>query len=202
MALHARELRFAYATGAAAVAALLWFYGVKPIVERYTELSANLETEESKFKANRDILSRTSKIEEAYRRVEATFPAQDDRNPDDAFAEDVDAAAKEILPDKRRTVEPAKTEEIKGVTGYEFLTLNMGITGDLDSLAQLLKGFDQKGFLIKSLSIQHNRGIDDKELKLDVSLARIVKTEEETDTVRKPGSLLGGGKSSKGVIKK
>ena len=179
MALNARELKILYLTVAVAVGALLWNYGVRPIYENYQLLTARLAEERATFEKNRDILSRTRQIEQDYRQVEATFPQQDDRNPEDAFSEDVDAAAEEILPGKRRVVEPVKSEEIKGVEGYEFLTLTLGVTGDLESISRLLKGFDQKGFLIKSLSLTHSRGIDEPDLKLDVTLARVVKIEEQ-----------------------
>ena len=50
----------------------------------------------------------------------------------------------------------------------------------MSGLSQLLKGFDQKGFLITQLSISQKGGIDNPELDMDLQLSRIVKIDEET----------------------
>ena len=96
---------------------------------------------------------------------------------------------------------PDKPEEIKDVNGYEFLVLSFGTTGELPGIATLLKSFDAKGFLVKSITRAQNRGVDNPELKLDMTLARIVKLEEEGDATAGPGrprprKSLGGGSAN------
>ena len=99
---------------------------------------------------------------------------------------------------RKRDIAPVTPDEIKGVKGYEFYVLTMTVFGELDKIAQLLKGLDQKGFLIKNISLFQNKGPDNPELKLDLTLARIVKVEQEEDGgPRRPGSRrlgTGGGR--------
>ena len=70
-------------------------------------------------------------------------------------------------------------EQIADVEDYEILTFPITSVGELENIALLLKGFDQKGFLVKNLLITHARNIDDPELRLEITLARIVKVEED-----------------------
>ncbi|MBX7245892.1 MAG: hypothetical protein K1X53_10360 [Candidatus Sumerlaeaceae bacterium] len=199
MALQAREMKILWLTVALSGAALLWMYGISPLYDGYTELAEKLDREAARYKSNIEIVGREKAIEEAYQKVEATFPSEvEGKVPEDSFIEDVDTAASTILPASRRTGGMSvKAEEIKDVNGYEFLVLNFGTTGELPGIATLLKSFDAKGFLVKSITLAQNRGVDNPELKLDMTLARIVKLEEEGDAPAGPGRKLrkpqGGG---------
>jgi|GEM_PF-2107072 hypothetical protein len=197
MTLTNREKYILFATIAIAVGTVLYLQGIEPLYTTYLERQALLEKEQTQFKNNVQLLQEAKAIEEGYRRIEAQFPKEEPgKDPEHSFSEDVDAAAEAILPGERRVIEPVQHEEIKDVTGYEFLTLAMSITGDLPKIAQLLKGFDQKGFLIKSIVLTHSRGVDNPELQLQITLARIVKVEEQPETVgpRRPGSRRLGGR--------
>jgi hypothetical protein len=199
MALSKREMNILWLTLAIAGGVVLWSYGLSPLWETYTVTRDELQKEEAKYNSNRDKLKRAKTIEADYQRIEATFPKTEEpgQRADHAFSADVDAAAEAILPGGKRDIQPVIEEEIKGVKGYEFLTLTMTVFGELDKIAQLLKGFDQKGFLIKSISLFQNKGVDNPELKLDLTLARIVKMQEDGDSgPRRPGSrrLTSGGR--------
>ena len=61
---------------------------------------------------------------------------------------------------------------------YEILTFPITSVGELENIALLLKGFDQKGFLVKNLMITHAKSIDDPDLRLEITLARIVKVDQ------------------------
>ncbi|AXA36419.1 MAG: hypothetical protein D6691_07300 [Candidatus Hydrogenedentota bacterium] len=196
MTLSKRERSILYVTIAVVVGAVLWTQAIAPLYDQYVMLQEELERERATFNKNVEILKNAKNIELGYRRIEAQFPKEEPgKIPEHAFSEDVDAAAEALLPGERRTIEPVQHEEIKGVNEYEFLTLAMNITGELPKLAQLLKGFDQKGFLIKSIVLTHSKGIDNPELQLNVTLARIVKIEETEQTgPRRPGSRRLGGR--------
>ena len=199
MALSKREMNILWLTLALAGVVVLWAYGISPLWETYTTTREVLKKEEAKYVSNRDKLKRAKTIEADYQRVEAQFPKDEPgRRPEYAFSEDVDAAAEAILPGGKRDIAPVTPDEIKGVKGYEFYVLTMTVFGELDKIAQLLKGLDQKGFLIKNISLFQNKGPDNPELKLDLTLARIVKVEQEEDGgPRRPGSRrlgTGGGR--------
>jgi hypothetical protein len=199
MALSKREMKILWLTVAVAGTYVLYTWGIAPLYDSYITTRDELEMEEAKYQSNVDKLARADSIEEDYRRIEATFPKEDpEKDPRHSFSEDVDAAAAAILPDARKEIKPVNEDDIKGVDGYELLTLEMTIVGELPKLATLLKGFDQKGFLIKSIRITHFKGVDNKDLKLDITLARIVKVEEEEEQSgrRRPGSrrLRSGGR--------
>jgi len=197
MALSSREKKIVYLTGAIVLGTLIYLEGIEPLYTAYQERQEVLEKERSTYQKNVELLGQAKTIEEGYRRIEAQFPKEDpEKDPEHSFSEDVDAAAEAILPGERRVIEPVQHEEIKGVSEYEFLTLAMNITGELPKIAQLLKGFDQKGFLIKSILLTHSKGVDSPELQCQVTLARIVKVEEPTETVgpRRPGARRIGGR--------
>lgn len=197
MALSSRERKILIITGAVVVGTLLYLQAIEPLVQAYQTRQEALDKEQATYEKNVGLLSQARSIEEGYRRIEAQFPKEEPgKDPEHSFSEDVDAAAEAILPGERRVIEPVQHEEIKGVTEYEFLTLAMNITGELPKIAQLLKGFDQKGFLIKSILLTHSKGVDSPELQCQVTLARIVKVEEPTETVgpRRPGARRIGGR--------
>lgn len=199
MALSKRELRILWVTVAVAGSVLLWTQGISPAWQYYTDMQDKVEKEQKKYDSNKNILKTEKKIEADYRRIEAQFPKEDPaRSPEHQFSEDVMAAAAEILPGRIPVIDQiVQHEEIKGVTQYEFLTFAIRITGELDKLSELLKGFDQKGFLIKSIVLMQSKGIDNPELDLSITLARIVKIEQDEQTVgpRRPGTVkIGGGR--------
>lgn len=180
MPISSRERKIVWLTLLIVGAVALWL-GVSPIIDSYVQLKEELGTEKQKYESNRAILMRTKQIEQDFRRVEAQFPdVEPGRSPDFAFSEDVAAAADAILPDqtKKPTIDPVKPEPIKSVSDYEFLNLTMRASGEYEKLTQLLKGFDQKGFLVKAITLDHSNP-DRPELSLDLMLARIVKLEAE-----------------------
>ena len=197
MKLTNKDIKVLSVTVTLILGSVIWSFGVKPIIEKYSELNENLEKQISKYEENIELLNRRSEIEASYRKVEATFPASDERKPSDAFIEDVEAATKEILPDQHPPIfDPVQWKEIKGVNDYAQLELNMKTSGQLAGLSQLLKSFDQKGFLIAQLRLSQPYGIDSPELSMDIQLLRIVKINEDEESTnessRKRTGSLGG----------
>ncbi len=180
MALTSRELKIIWLTGGVIAATVLWQAGIAPLWDQYTTRQAILETERAKYMKNVETLNERDKIEVGFAKIEASFPKDDpERAPEDAFSEDVMYAAQNILPGRMPQPGRVEHEKIEGVPGYEFLTFPITSVGELENIALLLKGFDQKGFLIKNLVVTHSRSIDDPELRVEVTLARIVKIPED-----------------------
>lgn len=180
MALSSRELKIAWLTLGVIGAVLLWIYGIGPIYDGYMQKQEELHKAEELFKNNRQLLAKQPKIEANFKKIEAMFPKDDpNKEPKMSFSEDVDAAISNILPGVNRTVEVVQSESIKDVNEYEFLVLPVRTTGELDKIAQLLKGFDQKGFLIKNIMMRHSKGPDTPDLRLEITLARIVKVQPD-----------------------
>jgi len=191
VALNSREKKILYLTLGIAAVGLIWWLGVSPLYDEYTRLQGQLETEAKKYRANRDILKTARQIEEDYKRIEAQFPKDEPgKSPDHAFSEDVVYAVQNILKDRPFTPGTVVPEEMKDVTGYELLTFPIRVTGELQDIATLLKGFDQKGFLIRNITLSHSRGPDNPDLQLEMTLARVVKKDEPTEGTgpRRPGT--------------
>jgi hypothetical protein len=180
MALSRRETRILYATLAVVVGATLWTIGIAPLWERFAAEQEVLASERAKYLGNVKTLDSRREIEEGFSKIEASFPKDDPegRAPEDAFSEDVMYAAQNILPGRVPQAGRVEYEKIEGVPGYEFLTFPITTRGELENIALLLKGFDQKGFLIKSLTLTHAKNIDDPELQVEITLARVVKLDE------------------------
>ena len=164
------------------IGAASWKFIIQPVVTRYNDLNGSLESEIETHNKNVSILERRQEIELSYRRVEATFPADDaNRGPYYAFQEDVESAIDELFPGQQKKVDLPLEEPInKSISEYTKLYLAARTSGDFSKITQLLKGFDQKGFLITELSIRQARGIDDPEMTLDLRLDRILKVESDS----------------------
>jgi hypothetical protein len=188
MALSKREQRILYLTVAIVVGTLLYLQGIDPILTNWSTNQDVLEGEKKKYEDNVQTLNTAKQIEEGFKKIEATFPEDDpDREPEQAFSEEIIADAQSILPGKVPAPGNPTREEIKGVEGYEFLTFAINVEGELENVAQLLKGFDQKGYLIKEMKLSHAKNPDDPNLRLALTMARIVKVEEEEEK-RKPST--------------
>ena len=179
MALKPREVAILWTTVAVMVLAVLWYVGIEPIYTNYTDTQELLEKEEKKFADNRDILKERPKIEKEFERIKAAIPrdATDERSAKDAFSEDVNQLATTIL-GARPGVGIVDVQPMKEVPGFSFLAFPIRATGNLESISKLLKAFDQRGYLIRRVTI-NQRDIDSPDLNLDLELARIVQIEEE-----------------------
>lgn len=183
MKLNKRELRILYTTVTVAMAFVGYQYVFDPIYTQYTTQSNDVEKEYKTYVANRAVIAKTDQIEEQFKRIEAQFPKEEQgKTPEAAFSEAVEAASTGIIGQRPSSIEPPTSEDIKDVEGYHFLNLNMRVIGELSKIATLLKGFDQKGFLIKNITLYHSKGPDVPELIADITLARIVKNEEVDDS--------------------
>jgi hypothetical protein len=193
MALSKRELRILYLTVAIIFAVVLWTQGIDPIYSNYVQNRDVLDKEEATYRKNVDTLNTAREIEEGFKKIEATFPEDDpDRDPEQVFSEEIVHDAQNIVPGKVPVPGNPQREEIKGVEGYEFLTFPISVSGELENMAQLLKGFQLKGYLIKEMSLQQAKGIDNPELKLDLTMARIVKNDQDEAGAANRGSRHSG----------
>lgn len=185
MTLKPRELAILWTTVAVMVLAVLWVVGIEPIYTNYVETQDLLKQEEKKFQDNRDILRGARKIEQEFERIKAAIPrdATDERSAQDAFSEDVNQLATTIL-GSRPGLGIVAVQPMKEVPGFSFLTFPIRATGTLESIARLLKAFDQRGYLIRRVTI-NQRDIDSPDLNLDLELARIVQIEEEKSEARR-----------------
>jgi hypothetical protein len=190
MALNKRERGILWLTIGVFCAFILWQWGIGPLYADYAETSELLETQRKTFEDNRKTLGRAKDTERQYKAIEAQFPKQEEgKRADHGFIEDVISQVEGVLGARPKDIQPVAREKMKDVPGYDFLTFSMRVTGELDKLSQLLKSFDQKGFLIQTLVLLHP-DLDNPQITLDITLARIVKQEEEKKgTRRRPGSL-------------
>ncbi|MGI8906443.1 MAG: type II secretion system protein GspM [Candidatus Sumerlaeaceae bacterium] len=186
MALSKRDSSIAYAMGVMLVAYLLWVFGIEPVYRQYVELNEDLQRQEEQFSKNQKTLAEARKIEEGYKRVEAQFPPDvPDKDPADVFIEEVDALVTERV-GKRPDLKPTSSEQIKGAKGYEMLSFPISIRNvELKPIAELLKAFDQRGYLVLNATLNRAANLDKNELdSVDITLARIVKPEEPEPPVR------------------
>lgn len=192
MALSKRDTNIIYIMMGLLMAYVLWTFGFAPIWERYTGLNDELAAQQETFEKNQQTLAEAAEIEEGYKRVEAQFPPDvPDRYPADVFSEEVTALVTQIV-GKQPDVRPTSEEEIKGVQGYQMLTFPIAVKGELKNISNLLKAFDQKGYLVRNATVTRESNLDKNDLTLEVTLARIVKIPDEDDEPvgpARPGSI-------------
>lgn len=197
MALSKKDQRTMTITLVILLGYVMWAFGIEPVWNSYQEVNDKLERELVKYRENQQTLAEADSIDEGYKRVEAQFPKDDpERDPGEVFNEEVvDLVDKiiGIIPDYA----PPSTAEIKGATGYEFLILPLTINKvKLPKVADLLKEFEQKGYLIQTATITRDTDLNKEDLTVELNLGRIVKIAEEPEDVgpARPGSLrLRGG---------
>lgn len=170
---------------------VFWTFAAEPVYNQYLELTEDLEREEVKFRESVETLSAADTIELEYKRVEAQFPQDDpERDPIQVFNEEVVKVAEEVLggiPTKFTTPDPS---EIKGVKGYELLSMQLDVEGNLAKIAALLKAFDEKGYLVQQVELRRDTDLTKDSLLVRLVLGRIVKIEEGEDSgPATPGSL-------------
>lgn len=193
MALQRRETAILWTTVAVVVGAVLWLYGIQPIWDDYSNTRTALEEAEKTYEQNRKILAGRSKIEAEFDRIKKAIPREktDEQSAKDAFQEDVNQLATQML-GSRPGLGVVTPEEMKDVPGFKLLSFEIRANGTLESIAKLLKAFDQRGYLIQQVGITQ-KNIDDPNLSLVLALARIVQIEEEKrEERRSPFGAFGG----------
>lgn len=191
MALSKRDQRTLSITVALLLGFVVWSFGVDPVWQSYIDLNDQLEAERKKYVENQKTLSEGAAIDEGYTRVEAQFPQDDpERDPSEVFNEEVVDLVQQIV-GQNPEYRPPTTAEITGASGYEFLILPLTVRSDLNKVSELLKEFDQRGYLIQTARITRDADLDKDELTLDLNLGRIVKIVDEEDLAgpARPGSL-------------
>lgn len=193
MAISQRDTKILYIMAGLLIAYVFYDFGVRPIWEDYADLNADLAKQEEQYVTNQKILREADNIEEGYKRVEAQFPPEDpERDPEAVFSEEVTALVTQIV-GRQPDVQPTGREEIsKSIRQYQLLTFPIQVKGELSPVSNLMKAFDQKGYLMRNATIQRDSNMDKDELTLQVTLARIVKVPSENDAPSGPavpGSL-------------
>lgn len=171
---------------------VLWTFGAEPVFNDYTELSESLTQEEEQYRKNVETLQAADKIELEYKRVEAQFPQDDpERDPSEVFNEDVVKLSEKVLGGLPTKFDPPTPNEIKGVPGYELLIMKLEVNGNLAKIAELLKSFDEKGYLIQQVELNRDNDLTKDSLMVRLTLGRIVKidTGDEPSGPAAPGSL-------------
>lgn len=200
VAISKRDTKIIYAMMFMALAYILWLFGIQPVYQNYVDLMTDLDRQQTQFEKNRKTLAEAKKIEEGYKRVEAQFP-QDvpDKDPADVFSEEVNDLVNNVV-HKTPEIRPAVSEKIKGATGYEMLSFPIALKDvELKPIVDLLKAFDQRGYLVLSATLTRPANLDKSNLDLvEITLARIVKPEEPQEPVRpiRPGLLHPGAASA------
>jgi len=196
VALSKRDTNIVYITMGLLMAYVLWQFGVAPIWDRYTEMRDELAAQEEIHSENQQTLDQAREIEEGYKRVEAQFPPDvPDRDPADVFSEEVTSLVTRIV-GNQPTFSPTTEEPIKDVKDYQMLTFPVTVKGEFKPLSDLLKAFDQRGYLVRTATLTREPDLNKNDLTLDVTLARIVKIPEEDEPVGppRPGTLTLGKK--------
>lgn len=198
MALSKRDTNILYLIVGLMGAYVLWSVGVEPVYKNYQELNEDLEKEQITFEENQETLKKAAEIEAGYKRVEAQFPQDDKegRDPSEVFSEEVVKEVTNIV-NRAPDIDPPKTEELKGVSGYQFLVLPMAVKGELKQISAMLKAFDQKGYLVRTAVLSRETNLDKTEITAEINLVRIVKIEEEESSESGPkpaGSIKIGGR--------
>lgn len=191
MAISKRDTRILYVIMFGVLAYILWLFGIQPVYQNYADLNSDLERQQAQFEKNRKTLGEARKIEEGYKRVEAQFPADvPDKDPADVFSEEVNDLVNNVV-HKVPEIRPAVSEPIKGAKGYEMLSFPIALRDvELRPVVDLLKAFDDRGYLVLSATISRPANLDKPNLDMvEITLARIVKPEEPQEPVRpiRPG---------------
>jgi hypothetical protein len=152
-----------------------------------------MEKEQELFESRTTVLASRRSIEEEFLRIQATIPADesDARTAANVFSEEVVALAEQIMGAPLRDLGVVEAEPFREAQGFEILSFPIKTSGNWETVSRLLKAFDQRGFLIRSVLLTP-RGLDSPEIQCDITLSRVVKIRERPNERRRPGARAGG----------
>jgi len=162
-----------------ALVGILLQTGAIDYIQNLTTSSGQLDNELATYRKNQEQLSRREFIEKQYKEIEDQFPAlEKGQKPEHVFSEDIDRLCK-TLGFNYPVIEPPDREDIENVDEYQFITLQVRTSGNLDSIAKLLKGFAEKKLIIKEITLRST--LDSDVIHAVIKLARIAKVDKEEE---------------------
>jgi hypothetical protein len=187
MTLNSRERVILYATIAVAGSWLAWIVAIQPLVATWSALQSELESERENFQSKVRVLENRVAIETEFQRIQATIPADesDARTAANVFSEEVVSLAEQIMGGKLRDIGIVESQPFTEARGFEILSFPIKTAGNWESISRLLKAFDQRGFLVRSVVLTP-RSLDNPEILCDIVLSRVVKISERQG-IRRPG---------------
>jgi hypothetical protein len=192
MKLNPRETAILYTTVAVASTYLLWLIVLQPLTENWGALESDLQQQRDLFQSKVEVLSSRRSIEREYQRIQATIPADesDARTAANVFSEEVVTLAEAIMGGKLRDIGIVESQPFREARGFEILSFPLKTVGTWENISKLLKAFDQRGFLVRSVVLTP-RSIDSPEMQCDITLSRVVKIREKVENRRLGGRRPG-----------
>lgn len=165
---------------------LIGRYGVYEIYQSLSTRSAELAAARETYKEYAEKMKQKVEIEKAYNEIvgkdKLTGAGADDADPSKEFSVFVSELCRR-LGFAYPSIDKHKTEPIEGVNDYSFITLPVSTSGEMQSIAKLLKGFDKEAVLIRSL---HLRGrLDNPTVDVTITAARIVQEQPAAKTKKR-----------------
>lgn len=123
-------------------------------------------------------------ILEAYGRVETKLAERrGDRTPEATFSFEMTEVLKKAGWETPK-LKPPKQAFIKEVEDYYYVDLELEVTGEVESLVNLLIEFKNLGILIKAFELE-KKNMDENEAVLKVTASRLAKADEDMLKKRK-----------------
>ncbi|HOE97416.1 MAG TPA: hypothetical protein PLS90_01025 [Candidatus Sumerlaeota bacterium] len=159
------------------------------------QAGGDLSVERARFASNIATLADRRQIETAYSRIDFSqsqpLPGQ---NATEHFLNELYGLLTEEFQIMNPRIEKARPQAIPDVPEYYFVELEVTVEGSPEEMLRLLVNMENRGVLIKSLTIDTRSGggfgRDDELVNLTVEVARLVKhTEESMKMMRGFGSF-------------
>jgi hypothetical protein len=154
------------------------YYGfLLDFVEDFQVVSRDLEKARQDYESLRKLLQTGPRIDRQYEAIAASLPkAEEGKKPEVAFNEEIAAMFRDMgLGRPSIDVEETPPAEVEG---FSYLILPIkDIRGDLAQVTRILRSFHERGFLIRELNIESEKGRTFG-LPMRVSVAQIVRTED------------------------
>ncbi|HOE63699.1 MAG TPA: hypothetical protein PKW18_11030 [Candidatus Sumerlaeota bacterium] len=166
---------------------LIGRYGAYEIYQSLSTRAAELASARETYQEYAEKMKQKTEIEKAYDEIVgkdklAASTSSEEADPSKEFSVFVSELCRR-LGFAYPSIDKHKTEPIEGVNDYSFITLPVNTSGEMQSIAKLLKGFDKEAVLIRSLHLRSR--LDNPIMDVTITAAKIVQEKPKAQTKKR-----------------
>jgi hypothetical protein len=177
-----RERILLYLTATVLIFAMVLYWLIFPIAEKWLDLSSRLQKQETELKKVSNLINRRTQIEQEFAIYQSQIEMKgvtENKLPEDVLMLDANSVGNKLgIVFSIRQVTKLK---MKDLPGYEEYLLPVSFESDLSGLGAFLSEMHQRAIYIHRLVINRKSGVFNPLLSVDLTLAKIVAKPVEKD---------------------
>lgn len=172
-----RERVIATLTVIAIIGAGVYYGFLESFIEDYTITVADIEVAQKDLARQRESLARAPQINAEFESIgQIVLEPQADKTLPQIFTENVNSLCKGMA-----EITPPEFEAVPQAEDFAYIVISVpNLEGDLQTLAEMLKSFNNSDLLVRDLDISVSGGLfaRSRNLKMTVDLAQLVRKDD------------------------